>query len=108
MPGQDGNLDLAAVKDRLSRERGRTYWRSLEELAGTDGFREMLHREFPSLASRLDGPLVRRDFLRYMGASLALAGLTGCTRQPAEAKPAPRIRSAKPRRCGNSRTEAGR
>ena len=29
-------------------------------------------------------PVARRTFLRLMGASLALAGVTGCTRQPPE------------------------
>src|SRR5262249_48509631 len=29
-------------------------------------------------------PIARRAFLRLMGASLALAGVTGCTRQPPE------------------------
>ena len=42
----------------------------------------MLHREFPKGASEwLDG-FSRRGFLKTMGASLALAGLTGCTRMP--------------------------
>ncbi|MGH9868701.1 MAG: TAT-variant-translocated molybdopterin oxidoreductase [Candidatus Polarisedimenticolia bacterium] len=60
-------------------------WRSLEEVAGTDAFRDLLHREFPENASEWLDPAGRREFLRLMGASLALAGLTACTRQPAEA-----------------------
>ena len=31
-----------------------------------------------------DDPVARREFLRLMGASLALAGMTACTRQPPE------------------------
>jgi len=61
------------------------YWRSLEELAGTEEFQRWLHREFPEQASEFTDPVGRRQFLRLMGASLALAGVTGCTRQPAEA-----------------------
>jgi MoCo/4Fe-4S cofactor protein with predicted Tat translocation signal len=61
------------------------YWRSLEELAGTEQFQQWLHREFPEQASEFTDPVGRRQFLRLMGASLALAGVTACTKQPAEA-----------------------
>jgi molybdopterin-containing oxidoreductase family iron-sulfur binding subunit len=61
---------------------GREYWRSLEELAGTEAFQEFLQREFPSHASEWTNPVTRRRFLQIMGASLALAGLTGCTKSP--------------------------
>ncbi len=77
-------LDLAAIRARLSAEGGRTYWRSLEELAATPEFVEMLHREFPEQASEFTDPAGRRQFLKLMGASMALAGVTGCTRQPPE------------------------
>jgi len=63
---------------------GQTWWRSLEEMADTQEFRDYLYREFPENASTWLGGS-RRDFLRLMGASLALAGLTGCDiRQPQE------------------------
>ena len=42
----------------------------------------MLHREFPKGASEWLDDFSRRGFLKTMGASLALAGLTGCTRMP--------------------------
>ncbi len=60
------------------------YWRSLEELAATPEFEERLHREFPRGASEWTNELHRRDFLRLMGASVALAGLGACTKQPIE------------------------
>jgi MoCo/4Fe-4S cofactor protein with predicted Tat translocation signal len=63
---------------------GKRYWRSLEELAETEEFQELLHREFPERATEWSDPVGRRKFLKLMGASLALAGLTACTRQPAE------------------------
>ena len=81
-------LDLAAVRARLEGARGRDYWRSLDDLAATPEFRELLQNEFPSQAigwSEDENPVEgRRNFLKLMGASLALAGLTACTRQPTE------------------------
>src|SRR5216117_3650640 len=60
------------------------YWRSLDELAQTPEFVERLHREFPYAAAEWnDGP-TRRSFLKLMAASLALAGLSSCTRRPQE------------------------
>ena len=59
-------------------------WRSLEELAGTPEFEERLHREFPRHAAVWDSGLDRRSFLTAAGASLGLAGLTACTKQPGE------------------------
>ncbi|HET9318211.1 MAG TPA: TAT-variant-translocated molybdopterin oxidoreductase, partial [Bryobacteraceae bacterium] len=79
------HLDLAAIRARLDASRGREYWRSLEELASTEGFQELLEREFPRQAAEwLDDDAGRRHFLKVMGASLALAGLSACTRQPTE------------------------
>ncbi|HEY8149428.1 MAG TPA: TAT-variant-translocated molybdopterin oxidoreductase, partial [Vicinamibacteria bacterium] len=77
-------VDLSGVRRRLDGTQGRTYWKSLEELAQTPEFLDFLHREFPSQASELTDPRGRREFLTLMGASLALAGLTGCTKQPEE------------------------
>jgi len=77
-------VDLSGVRRRLDGAQGRTYWKSLEELAQTPEFLDFLHREFPSQASELTDPKGRREFLTLMGASLALAGLTGCTKQPEE------------------------
>src|SRR5439155_1457153 len=57
------------------------YWRSLGELSDTPEFREWLEREFPAGAAQLEGDeWSRRDFLKLMGASMALAGvgLTSC------------------------------
>ena len=76
-------IDLSAIRARLAVP-GQTWWRSLDELADTEEFRELLHREFPEQASEFTDPAGRRQFLKLMGASLALAGVSGCTRQPAE------------------------
>jgi molybdopterin-containing oxidoreductase family iron-sulfur binding subunit len=59
-------------------------WRSLEDLADADEFRELVAREFPSQLPRWDDRQSRRQFLSLMGASLGLAGLAGCIRQPPE------------------------
>ncbi|MEM9555633.1 MAG: TAT-variant-translocated molybdopterin oxidoreductase [Acidobacteriota bacterium] len=58
-------------------------WRSLEELASTPEFESTLTREFPRQAAEL-GSVDRRRFLQLSGASLGLAGLTACTKQPPE------------------------
>jgi MoCo/4Fe-4S cofactor protein with predicted Tat translocation signal len=78
-------LELAEVRDKLARAKsGPQYWRSLEELAGTDGFFEMVHREFPRQASVWPEGASRRDFMKLMTASMALAGLSACVKQPVE------------------------
>src|SRR6266540_2553493 len=59
------------------------YWRSLQELSRSDDFEELLRDEFPRQAMALDAGVDRRDFVKLMGASVALAGLTACNR-PAE------------------------
>ncbi len=77
-------MDLSAIRSRLAGAEGRLYWRSLGELADTPEFREYLHREFPEQASEWNDPRGRRDFLKLMTASLALAGVGACTKQPTE------------------------
>jgi MoCo/4Fe-4S cofactor protein with predicted Tat translocation signal len=74
-----------ALRARLEGTRGREYWRSLEALSDTPEFKQFLHREFPQNASEWLDPVGRRGFLKLMGASLALAGVSACTRQPDEA-----------------------
>ncbi len=85
-------LDLNVVRERIdaatehdAREKtGPEYWRSLEELAGSEEFKEALHREFPKGASEWLDSVSRRGFLKVMGASLGLAGMTACTKLPLE------------------------
>jgi MoCo/4Fe-4S cofactor protein with predicted Tat translocation signal len=85
-------LDLNIVREKIdaatehdAREQtGPQYWRSLEELAGSPEFKEALHREFPKGASEWLDTVSRRGFLKVMGASLGLAGMTGCVKLPLE------------------------
>jgi MoCo/4Fe-4S cofactor protein with predicted Tat translocation signal len=91
-PGKKDKLTLAAVREKIDaatahdeREKaGPQYWRSLEELAGSAAFQEALHREFPKGASEWLESVSRRGFLKVMGASLGLAGMTACTKLPLE------------------------
>ncbi len=78
-------VDIKALRERLAGAEGPTYWRSLSELARTPEFEEALHRELPRFAAEWPQGLSRRGFLELSAASLALAGLTACTRQPSEA-----------------------
>jgi molybdopterin-containing oxidoreductase family iron-sulfur binding subunit len=74
-----------------SRPAGKKIWRSLDELANTKPFQDMLHREFPHAASEWkDGPS-RRNFLKLMSASMALAGLSACTLRKTEEKIVPYV-----------------
>ena len=95
----DTPVDIGAVRKKLAGLSGRQYWQGLDELAETDEFMEYLHREFPRQAavwdaasSQDDGSsrgqgsshgMTRRSFFKLLGASLALAGLSGCVNVPA-------------------------
>jgi molybdopterin-containing oxidoreductase family iron-sulfur binding subunit len=54
-----------------------------DEFTGTPDYTEVMHDEFPSGASEFTDEVSRRHFLTVMGASLALAGATGCNIRPA-------------------------
>jgi len=89
----DRHINFKLLRDRILRTSDRTgqdarapkeYWRSLEELADSPIFEEFVQREFPHAAEEWNDPVERRTFLKLMGASLALAGLSGCVIQPPE------------------------
>jgi MoCo/4Fe-4S cofactor protein with predicted Tat translocation signal len=83
-PDTANGLTLAEVRQKLTGVKGKKYWRSIDELAGTPEFDEAVQREFPSAAQEWVDPVSRRGFMKLMGASMALAGLAGCTKQPDE------------------------
>src|SRR3982750_982647 len=64
---------------------GKQFWRTLDEFADDPSFVERLHNEFPSQVEAITDPTSRRTFMKLMGASLALAGVTARTTQPEEA-----------------------
>src|SRR5258707_7711136 len=57
-------------------------WTSLEQLADDPEFQGWLDREFATGAAEFPDSFARRQFIRLMGASLALMGLGACTRPP--------------------------
>ncbi len=59
------------------------FWRSLQDLRQDPHFKRLGNEEFMLGASDSPGGSSRRQFLQLMGASMALAGLTGC-RRPVE------------------------
>ena len=59
------------------------FWRTLEEKQGAN-LDELVGDEFASRLPDAFDTVERRSFLKLMGASLALAGMAGCTRQPPE------------------------
>ena len=79
--GSGSELPVHGSGSRSSRE---VWWRTLEERADTPEFLERLYNEFPSQIEAISDPVERRSFLKLMGASMALAGITACTRQPEE------------------------
>jgi len=85
----DRHINFKLLRDRILSEPpavagGQKYWRSLDELADSPIFEEFVRHEFPQQAEDWNDPVERRTFLKLMGASLALAGLSGCVIQPPE------------------------
>jgi MoCo/4Fe-4S cofactor protein with predicted Tat translocation signal len=84
MPSKDSRQNFALLRDKILAQNGKDYWRSVEEFVDAPEFEEFVRREYPNHAEEWDNSLSRRNFIKVMGASLALAGLSGCVIQPAE------------------------
>jgi molybdopterin-containing oxidoreductase family iron-sulfur binding subunit len=84
MPNTVNNNSFAALKAKVLAQNGKQYWRSLEEFADSPEFVDAARKEFPGALENWDDSLSRRNFVKVMGASLALAGLSGCVIQPPE------------------------
>ena len=82
MADEADNTAPATAAGDAHRRSGPAYWRSLDELADTPDFRAFVEKEFPGYSPEGMLSSTRRSFLKIMGASLALAGLTGCRRWP--------------------------
>ena len=76
----NGEVNIAELRQLINDKKGPELWRSLEELGDSPEFQEYLHKEFPRQAAPLESAVDRRGFLKFLGASLALAGLTACAR----------------------------
>ena len=85
-PAAEKKLTLAEVRSKLEGKSGKRYWKNLDDLAATPAFQDLMQEEFPRQASAGEwvDSVSRRGFLKVMGASFALAGLAGCTKQPDE------------------------
>jgi molybdopterin-containing oxidoreductase family iron-sulfur binding subunit len=75
---------IADIRAKLEGRTGEHYWRSLDELSESPEFRAAVEKEFPAGAPVWEDPVSRRRFLHVMGASIALAGLSSCVKQPDE------------------------
>jgi MoCo/4Fe-4S cofactor protein with predicted Tat translocation signal len=84
MSSKDSKTNFASLRNRILEQNGKQYWRSVEEFVDAPEFEEFVKREYPTHAETWDNSLSRRNFIKIMGASLALAGLSGCVIQPAE------------------------
>ena len=86
------SYEIADLRARLARQDAPALWRSFEAVADTPAFRNFLAAEFPAAAKLADGP-DRRQFLRLMAASFAMAGLTACDAADSRSKEVPYVRN---------------
>jgi MoCo/4Fe-4S cofactor protein with predicted Tat translocation signal len=78
-------IDWQSIRRRIGDAPAESIWRSIDELNASSAWNEGLSREFAEGSSQWDAAFSRRNFLRLMGASIALAGAaTGCSRRPQE------------------------
>ena len=84
------------MRNKILAQNGKEYWRSVEEFVDAPEFEEFVKHEYPDHAEDWDDTLSRRNFVKVMGASLALAGFSGCVIQPPE-KIVPYVRRRKTR-----------
>ena len=82
--GGRAKMTLAEVRSKLDGKSGRRFWKNLDQLADDPEFHDLMAEEFPRQSTEWTDAVSRRGFMKVMGASMALAGLTGCTKQPDE------------------------
>ena len=84
MPIPEKTTSFAETRKKILSQSGKEYWRSVEEYADSPEWEDRIKGEFPLEVENWDDSLSRRNFIKVMGASLALAGLSGCVIQPPE------------------------
>jgi MoCo/4Fe-4S cofactor protein with predicted Tat translocation signal len=77
------SVDLDVARANVAKMGKKRLWQGLEELSDTKLYREFKENEFPARYKDSEG-INRRDVLKLMGASAALAGLSACTKLPQE------------------------
>ncbi|HKS83748.1 MAG TPA: TAT-variant-translocated molybdopterin oxidoreductase [Candidatus Acidoferrales bacterium] len=78
-------VDLSVAQARSAEPGGKRFWQSIQELSDTEEFRDFLENEFPANSDKKDWKGIdRRELLKLMAASTALAGLSACTKLPTE------------------------
>ncbi|MGH9686763.1 MAG: TAT-variant-translocated molybdopterin oxidoreductase [Candidatus Acidiferrales bacterium] len=77
------SVDLDVARANLEKMGKKRLWQSLEELSDTKVYRDFTENEFPATYKDSSG-INRRDVLKLMAASAAMAGLSACTKLPQE------------------------
>ena len=67
----------------MKKDNKNKYWKSVEEFSNPKPFREAAKNEFPESIMQSPSKISRKKFITIMGASIALAGLSGC-RKPVQ------------------------
>ncbi len=81
-PQRTAKVDLDALRTKLAAGRGPAFWRTLEEAAESNELRDYIEQEFPGLSGQIPQGIDRRNLLKVMAASLAMAGAAACTKMP--------------------------
>jgi MoCo/4Fe-4S cofactor protein with predicted Tat translocation signal len=84
LPARRPAVNLRALREKLAAGNGPRFWRTLDEAAESDELREYIEQEFPGLSGQVPQGVDRRNLLKAMAASLAMAGAAACTKQPKE------------------------
>ncbi len=85
-PKYPNSVDLDAARANLAQSEGKRLWQSLDELSETQEYHKFLEHEFPNDTAKEPeaAGINRRDALKLMAASAAMAGLSACTKMPLE------------------------
>ena len=83
-PPRKAAVSIETLREKLSNGRGPQFWRTLEEAAESNELTEYVEQEFPGLSGQIPQGVDRRNLLKVMAASLAMAGAAACTKQPKE------------------------